>query len=320
MPPSPNIGHLDGNMKRFIVVCLVGLLVFGCAQAQAPTAVQPRPTALAGMPPTTPSAQALTARLVQNMQVRLNAADNHPLVQLTNGEYHSGGDPASSNYADIRIVADHITFGDLNGDGLGDAAILLAENYGGTGVFVSVFAILDSAGEPVLGGARLIDDRPEISDLVIQNGRIIFTGKIHGPNDPGCCAAEAVTETFALDNAGLHLRRFASSVSSGPQRAIVIESPRDAEQIAAGTMHVKGTFTVPPFENTLTYHVTDVSGREWNTGAFQVAANSNGPGEFSTPIDLGMVPPGIPVLLEIQDVSAADGSTIAMDSVQLTTK
>ena len=251
-----------------------------------------------------------------NMQVQLAATDRHPIVQLTNGQYHAGGDPAAVDYADVRLVADHVAFGDLNGDGAQDAAALMSENYGGTGVFVSVIAVLNTGGRPVQAGAALVDDRPQVIGLVISDRRILFRGNVHGPNDPGCCAALPVSEGFGLYPSGLQLVFLTSGGVAGTQRRIVNESPVSGSQAQAGPVQVKGSVTVAPFENTLALHVFDGTGKELLSGSIPVSAS----GSFDSLVNLSSLPAGMPVRLAISDVSAADGSTIALDSTELMIK
>ena len=91
----------------------------------------------------------MTPDQVKNAKYQLVIQDAHPIVQLTNGAYQSSTtDVSSPNYMSINL-ASQMAFGDLNGDGAGDAAVLLAENYGGSGVFVSVVAMLNQNGQPV---------------------------------------------------------------------------------------------------------------------------------------------------------------------------
>lgn len=254
------------------------------------------------------------------MQVQLVSSDRHPTVQLTNGKFHAAGDPASPDYADVSLLPSLIALGDLNGDGLGDAAFLLAENYGGSGVFVSLVAALNAGGKPAQAGASLIDDRPDITALEILDQRIMLTGSIHGPNDPGCCAALPVSETFGLSKMGLVRRRLTTVTQEGTQRSISIENPFEGSQVPAGSVEVKGSLTGAPFENTLTVHVYDDTGKELMTGSIPASIASGQAGSFNSTIDLSAVPADTGVLLEVSDVSAADGSTLAMDSVELVIK
>ena len=279
----------------------------------------PTPPAAPEAPMTPTPASALTVDQVKNMQVTLQAGDRHPTVRLAKGSYVNGVDPVAPGFVSVNMP-DTIAFGDLNHDGAEDAAALLAENYGGTGVFTSVLAILNVNGEPVQVGAYTIDDRPMPSGLRIQDGKIVFGGSIHAPNDPGCCPTFPVVETFGLSKGGLQLERLASTTPTGQLRAINVESPQTGEQLPAGPLHIRGSFTISPFENTFACKVKDATGKEWFSGPLSVQAEMGKPGTFDNQIDLSMIPPGILVRLEIVDVSAADGSTLAMDSVELMIK
>ncbi len=290
--------------------------------ACSPAAAQQQPASTAVPPtaaaPTQAPVPALSADQVMNMSVQLVSNDQHPVVQLKDGVYHTGADASGADFADVRLVKDHIAFGDLNGDGAVDAAALMSENYGGSGVFVSVLAVLNSGGQPTQAGAAPVDDRPQLGALEIKDGQIVFTGTIHGPTDPGCCAALPVSENFGLTKGGLQLQQLASG---NPLRSITIDSPTSGTQVPAGPVKVKGSVTVAPFENTLAYHAYDATGKEWAQGSLPVSAAAPGaPGTFNAPVDLGAVPAGVIVQLEISDVSAADGSKIAMDSIELMIK
>ena len=76
-------------------------------------------------------------------------------VKLVNGAYSegSGADPYS-----VQML-DTVAFGDLNGDGISDAAILLVESGGGSGEFELVVAVLDVGGTPSQAGQAELGDR-----------------------------------------------------------------------------------------------------------------------------------------------------------------
>jgi hypothetical protein len=60
---------------------------------------------------------------------------------------------------------------------------------------------------------------------------------------------------------------------------------------------------------------------ELASGPIQVtAAEMGGPGTFDSIISLGSILSGTVVRIEIQDLSAADGSLLAMDSAELVVK
>jgi len=86
-------------------------------------------------------------------------------------------DPAQTGYVSVTL-GEKIAFGDLNADGVNDAAITIAENYGGSGCLCFGVAVLNQGGQPNPVATALIDDRPMINDLSIKNGEI-FCGCHH---------------------------------------------------------------------------------------------------------------------------------------------
>jgi LysM repeat protein len=121
-------------------------------------------------------------------------------VQLADGKYE--GEPFVEGGASRPTVvfADPFTaFGDLNGDGIEDAAVILAENSGGSGVFIYLAAVVDQDGMPVNAATRLLGDRVEIKSLTIDNGQIVIAMLTQGPDDPFCCPTLEVTLPFRLE-------------------------------------------------------------------------------------------------------------------------
>ncbi len=308
---------LKNNMKPLVLVWLMCLALVACSPGglgpapQAPTGTPVVPTA------TSMAVSGLTAEQINNMSVQLAARDSHPTVQLKDGKYRNGSDPVSPDDADAELVQDRMAFGDLNGDGQSDAAALLAENYGGTGVFVSLVAVLNAGGQPMQAGSAMIDDRPIVDSVQIKGRQIEVDAKIHGPNDAACCAAFPVTQTYGLTKSGLKLLRLSSKTPDGMERAIQIDSPEDGAQALAAPLEVKGSYTVAPFENTLTYRVFDGMRNTLAAGPLPVSPGSSSGGTFDTWIDLTGMQAGLLARIEIADISAADGSTIAMDSIEV---
>jgi hypothetical protein len=270
-----------------------------------PPAASPTPTL------TVPAVPPLTADMLRNGAYKLPQFGE--TVTLVNGAY----DRATSN-EDILHVAlrDPIAFGDLNGDGAEDAAIFLSENGGGTGFMVSVIVMLNQGGVPVQSADRLVDDRPQVNNLSIQNGRIVVEAVIHGAADPMCCPNFPVTETLRLETGKLILTRFTSTSPGGPLRAINLTAPAPGAAIS-GSMTVTGSVTVSPFENTLAYAIFDLVGNKLSNGSLLVTSDGmGGPGTFNVPIDISAIAAGTAIRFEVSDLSAADGSVLAMDSVE----
>ena len=131
---------------------------------------------------------------------------------------------------------------------------------------------------------------------------------------------EKVSETYQLPGIGLTnlvLIHFISKTPDGSERSITINSPKKGNQVSR-SIQVVGSMPIGPFENTVTYRIYDESGNNLAEGPFMVNSDgAGGPASFDAPIDISALPQGIPIRLELVDFSMADGSTLALDSVEL---
>ena len=297
-----------------------------------PTAYVPPPTETLAPSPTVPPAQPastatqpagprLSIDQIRNATLTITGSDqNIRTITLKNGKYEEGSDPAQPGYILVQL-GDKIAFGDLNGDGLEDAAASMIESFGGTGEYISIVAILNQAGQPNPVATGLIDDRPILIELAIRSGEIFVDAIVHGPNDPMCCAALATTRSYRLLGNQLFISRFTSKTSQGVERIIKIDSPADGTEIN-GPILITGTVSVSPFENNLTYTVFPLSYPDPSAQAgFTVKGDGlGGPGSFELPLDLTVGGYKGPLRIEISDVSPADGSYLALETLYLTIK
>jgi hypothetical protein len=323
---------MESRLLKVLIFLLIFILLAGCSSPAATsttpaatitpaaaetavvqtTAVIPADTAI----PATPTPAGLTAEMVKNAQYTLNAASSPATIQLKDGVYESG---SGADYVSVHM-ADPMAFADLNADGLPDAVAVVAENYGGSGVFYYLVVYLNQGGQPQYYAARPIDDRAKINALTILKRQILLDALIHGTNDGMCCPTFPVQRIYQLSKSGLDWLRQTSKTPDGKDRVITITSPADGDQVS-DSIQVKGTVSVAPFENNLTYKIYDATGKELVSGPFSVTSNGlGGPGVFNNPIDLSAIPPGLLIRFELTDVSAADGSILAMDSVDLLIK
>ena len=295
---------------RRILAALLFLTLAACAPSPTPP---PAPVEVSSPAPSAVSA--LTAEQVRNASVSLSTltGDTPITYLLQDGAYIS-----NTGSAAITLL-DPLAFGDLNGDGAGDAAALLAESYGGSGTFVSLVIFLNEGGQPAQAAVTPIDDRPVIQDVRIEAGQVALEAVIHGFEDPMCCPTLATSRHYALVGSVLALRDFSTLAADGRWREIQITSPQDGD--GASSVHIQGTVTIAPFENNLAYHVFDAAGNELAVGPVTVSAEDlGGAGAFDAVIALDGLPTGAAIRIEIRDLSAADGSLLAMDSVILTVK
>ena len=275
----------------------------------------PTPTAYVFPTNTVVTVPPLTVDQLKNAEYTIVGFDNaSTLFRFSDGKF-TRGDTSSPDYADLRLL-DFFPLGDLNEDGVNDAAVLIAENYGGTGVFVSVHVMLNEGGQPRQAASYMIDDRPQINTLEIRNGEIFLDAIVHDVDDPMCCPEFPVTRTFRLVGASLALVNATSQTPGGLSRVISIESPF-AGQEGSGVLVIRGKVSIAPFENNLVMRVYNENGNELLVSPVMVDAPDVGaPGTFNVTLDLSAFPPGR-ILIELSDLSAADGSVLALDSVMV---
>ena len=313
-------------VSRCSLVAFVLLFVMGCAPVSVSGTFVPvestLPPASASdtpAPPTdSPPIEGISPEQIRNAQYQLSFTDVPQTVQLTNGVYEVGTS-GSADYVNVR-VSDFIALGDINGDGINEAAAIISENYGGTGVFTFLVLYSDQGGEPLYVTSAFIDDRPLIESIQVENNEIFLNVTTHDADDPFCCPTLRNNRHYQLINNQLQLTDYTTFTPDGRPRTITIESPAHGAE-AFSSVQIKGSVAIAPFENNLAYRIYDVGGVELSAGAFQVnAANPGDPGTFDAMISLGNILSGAVIRIEVQDISAEDGSLLAMDSVELVVK
>jgi heat shock protein HslJ len=120
-------------------------------------------------------------------------------VQLTDG--HHEGEPFVEGGTSRPTVAftDATALGDLNGDGVDDAVVVLVESSGGSGNFRCLAAVLNQNGSPENVATQLIGDREQVQSVTIDDAEISVNALTHGPEDPMCCPTQEVTLTYRFD-------------------------------------------------------------------------------------------------------------------------
>jgi hypothetical protein len=232
-------------------------------------------------------------------------------VKLVNGSYSEG---SGATFYSVQML-DVYTYGDLNGDGKVDTAVILAENQGGSGVFESVVAVIDQGGTPHQAGQAQLGDRVLVNSADISSGVIHLDLVVQGPNDPMCCPSVPQKQNYWLIGNRLWLMRLASTLG-GTEHLINVDTPAEWAAVS-NPFTVSGSMTVLPFENTLAYHIYLINGTKVNESPFTVTPSMGITGTFSHDFNLGSAGITDWVIIQFVDVSAADGSTIALDSVIL---
>jgi hypothetical protein len=310
-------------VTRCTLMLLVAVLLMGCRPASpTPTAApvtDASPLPLTTVVPTqTPPLVGITPRQVKNSLYELGATDSLRTVQLVDGAY-TEGQPGDSGYLKVE-VSDFIALGDLTADGTNEAAAIVSEYHGGSGVFVFLAVYSEQNGKPVFTTSVFVDDRPKLAGLEINNNEIRLVATVHRLDEAMCCPTLETVRHYRLINDQLDMTDFATLTPAGQPRIITIDSPPYGMAVSS-SVQVKGKVAVAPFENNLTYVIKDAGNVELSRGAVPVtAADLGGPGTFEVTIPLSDILSGAVISIEIQDVSVADGSLQGMDSVHLVVK
>ncbi|MBC8492664.1 MAG: hypothetical protein H8D43_02670 [Chloroflexi bacterium] len=120
------------------------------------------------------------------------------VAKLTDGEYQEEIVPGAASKLIIVVYPDMHAFGDLNGDGVDDAAVVLATSGGGSGTFISLEAVINDKGTPKHVASAKLGDRAQVKSVVIESGEITVDMVTHGPEDPMCCPTVEATQKYKL--------------------------------------------------------------------------------------------------------------------------
>jgi len=172
----------QSDASRLTVLEAVMLFVLSCA----------------GTRTATPTLQALgNAEYRSDMSPKKN-------VKLAGGMYREKIVPGSASELVIRL-SDTFAAGDLNGDSVDDAAVVLISNAGGSGTFYHLAAVLDEKGLLRHIGSALLGDRIKLLSLSIDSGVIRVVMMTQGKNDPMIVTSLKVTNRYVLKGGELVL-------------------------------------------------------------------------------------------------------------------
>ncbi|MGR8998172.1 MAG: META domain-containing protein [Gammaproteobacteria bacterium] len=117
-------------------------------------------------------------------------------IRLDNGKFkHRYGEGATQIN---EVTVEKIAFGDLNGDGLDDAAVVLTWQNGGSGTFKYLVAIQNVSGLPRQMDSILLGDRIQIREMSISDGKVALDELTFGSRDPMCCPSQSIKQTYSL--------------------------------------------------------------------------------------------------------------------------
>lgn len=197
------------TMHRVIVAStLLPLFLAACGPQPAMPLDNPAQVEAADM--TSAASSSVGAAAQQGRLTRsalLNAEYHSPdwgNFQLIDGTYHRPPlNPGESPETYVTQLREPVIYGDLNADGVDDAAVFLSTQNGGTGHFVELAAMLNHDGAPENVATVSLGDRQAAEGGRIEEGVIALEMRVHGPNDALCCPSQLETWRFRLENGQL---------------------------------------------------------------------------------------------------------------------
>lgn len=177
------------------------LLAFACQACASPALVPP-----AVMSAKVASTRALPPTAEELKNATYAGVGNHlGPVTLSNGRWT--GAPTASGAASrpsVELADDFVVVGDLDGDGLEEAVVLLTYSSGGTGVwsFLAVVARRNGALHNV--ATAPLGDRVQIRSARITGGKLLVAAVRAGANDAACCPGDLVDWQWTLGERSLN--------------------------------------------------------------------------------------------------------------------
>lgn len=113
-------------------------------------------------------------------------------VTLSGGRYENAEERSM-----VWLVEGVTATGDLDGDGVEDRVVVVAESSGGSGSYLYVTALRASdQGRPL--PVALIGDRVQLRDLSIDSGQVLMSVVQAGEQDAMCCPGEMASRRWVL--------------------------------------------------------------------------------------------------------------------------
>jgi heat shock protein HslJ len=108
-------------------------------------------------------------------------------------------DESGASRPTVTFADDFRVLGDLDGDGVDEAAVVLAASSGGSGTF-DYLAVVGRAGDGRVDNLDTValGDRVQIRDARIEGGQLLVDLVTAGPEDAACCPGELVRRGWTL--------------------------------------------------------------------------------------------------------------------------
>ena len=186
------------EMSGAILVAALAFVCHACARpALAPPAVKTAEVASTRALP--PTVEELKNATYAGLGERLGP------VTLANGRW-TGAPPASgaASRPSVQLADDFRVVGDLDGDGLEEAVVVLTYSSGGTGVLSFLAVVTREDGTLRNVATTALGDRVQVRSARIDGGRLLVSAVRAGENDAACCPGDLVDWQWTLGEGRLN--------------------------------------------------------------------------------------------------------------------
>ena len=210
---------------------------------------------------------------------------------LEDGEFRAPVAPGSSS--ELVITLAQSTVGDLNGDGIGDAAAITVEEPGGSGRFRILHALLKEEGELHDADTAFLGDRIRVEGVAIHDG-VIMVFMLDRPPDAPFAEVPSIPVIRKFRLAGESLEELESiggqvdadaaptCDDSLPDAAfVIVHEPASGEEVASG---VEVTGCSRTFESNVVWRLLDRAGEVLAMG-HATGGGVDGPAPFSFTVE-----------------------------------
>jgi len=135
-----------------------------------------------------------TTEELRNGEYNIGGPASRPIT-LTDGTYVEHQPPGADAFFDL---VEPIAFGDLDGDGINDAAVIFLYHGSFSGRFYSLAAVLNHNGTAKHVATADLRDRVKILALSITDGTITVDLVVQGPGQGLCCPNLPVRDQYKL--------------------------------------------------------------------------------------------------------------------------
>ncbi|MFQ5460843.1 MAG: hypothetical protein ACE5EL_08620 [Anaerolineae bacterium] len=125
-------------------------------------------------------------------------------VPLAAGVFQERPAPDSATFVtNVHLLEDLVAEGDLDGNAVPDAAVVLVDAPGGSGSFVYLAAVVMGPDGPAVADTVLLGDRVQVDTLDIDASGIRLSTVSHGADDPMCCPSQRRVAVWSLTGGSL---------------------------------------------------------------------------------------------------------------------